>query len=86
MYSGGVGGLQRGWLPVSKGQLVQFSGNLAVVIERTRAHHTTEHANPRSLFFTATFFFPVFDYNSLAMQENFLCLHFYTGYAISIED
>jgi len=51
-----AGGDKRGWLPVSRGQLVHFSGNLVVVIERTRALHSSEHARPRSLFFTATFF------------------------------
>lgn len=28
----------------------------------------------------------VVDYNSRALPENFRSLHFYTGYAISIED
>jgi len=42
-----------------RGQLVQFSGNLAVVVERTRALHGTEHAHPRSLFLTTTFFLPL---------------------------
>jgi len=65
------GGRQRGWLPVSKGQMVQFSGNLAVVIGRTRALHGSEHAHPRSLFFTAIFFLSVVDYNLRALQKIF---------------
>jgi len=27
----------------------------------------------------------VVDYNSRALQENFLCLHFYTGYALALK-
>jgi len=50
---------------------VQFSGNLAVVIGRTRALHGSEHAHPRSLFFTAIFFLSVVDYNLRALQKIF---------------
>jgi hypothetical protein len=49
-------GRQRVWLPVGRGQLMHFSGNLTVVIERTRVLHGNEQAHPRSVFFTSTVF------------------------------